>query len=49
MPIQIVDVEVVRWGDWWDDQWALAIRYSNGRKQVFNLGSRLEAEKGGPP
>lgn len=45
MPIQIIAVEVVRWGEWWDDRWAVAIRYSNGRRQVFQLGNRLQAEK----
>ena len=45
MPIQIIAVEVIRWGDWWDDRWAVAIRYSNGRRQVFQLGNRLQAEK----
>jgi hypothetical protein len=45
MPIQIIAVEVVRWGEWWDGQWAVAIRYSNGRRQVFKLGNRHQAEK----
>jgi hypothetical protein len=45
MPIQIIAVEVVRWGDWWDDRWTVAIRYFNGRRQVFELGNRLQAEK----
>jgi hypothetical protein len=43
--IQILDVEVVRWGDWWEDRWAVSIRYSNGRRQMFDLGGRLQAEK----
>ena len=42
MPIQILDVEVIPWGD---DRWAVAIRYSNGRRQLIELGNRFQAEK----
>ena len=44
MPIQILDVEVIPWGDE-QDRWAVAIRYSNGRRQLIELGNRFQAEK----
>ena len=44
MSIQILDVEVIPWGDE-QDRWAVAIRYSNGRRQLIELGNRLLAEK----
>ena len=45
MPIQILDVEVIPWGDDVQDRWAVAIRYSNGRRQLIELGNRFQAEK----
>jgi hypothetical protein len=45
MPIQILDVEVILWGDDLRDRWAVAIRYSNGRRQLIELGNRFQAEK----
>jgi hypothetical protein len=45
MPIQIVHVEVIPWGNDWEDRWAVAILYSDGRKQLLGLGSRVNAEK----
>ena len=45
MPIQILDVEVIPWGDDLQDRWAVAIRYSNGRRQLIELGNRFQAEK----
>jgi hypothetical protein len=44
MPVQILDVEVTPWGDE-QDRWAVAIRYSNGRRQLIVLGNRFQAEK----
>ena len=44
MPIQILDVEVIPFGDE-QDRWAVAIRYSNGRRQLIELGNRFQAEK----
>ena len=44
MSIQILDVEVIPWGDE-QDRWAVASRYSNGRRQLIELGNRFQAEK----
>ena len=44
MPIQILDVEVIPFGDE-QDRWAVAIRYSNGHRQLIELGNRFQAEK----
>ena len=44
MPIEILDVEVIPFGDE-PDRWAVAIRYSNGRRQLIELGNRFQAEK----
>ena len=45
MSIQILDVEVIPWGDDLQDRWAVAIRYSDGRRQLIELGNRFQAEK----
>ena len=39
MPIKILDVEVIPWGDDLQDRWAVAIRYSNGRRQLIDWQS----------
>jgi hypothetical protein len=42
--MQIVEVQVIPWQAG-ENRWAIAIRYSNGLKQVFEVGDRPHAER----
>jgi hypothetical protein len=41
---QILEVKVIRWPTA-EDRWAVAIRYSNGLKQFYEVGDRAQAER----